>query len=301
MLTSEFKYFKFPFSEFNKVQASVVPYFTKDVNLVVSFKTASGKTSIASGIFGYELNISKNTKCVYTSPYKAISSQKYDDWNNSSLNEYGIVLCTSDNISRNEELDEKRVIILTTESFDSKIRNIAYHKWLRQICCLVVDEAHLLGQEGRGDVIESFLMKFSIINPKARIILLSATMSNCSELAKWIKMLNGKDTLCFHSNWRPSSVCVNFYTFEKDNSYEKKLEIAKELSETGNKTIIFVHSKKTGKELLRIIRSSGRSCAFHYGGLSYKQRKNIEKAFDNPLSGLNILISTSTLSSGVNL
>jgi helicase len=73
--------------------------------------------------------------------------------------------------------------------FDVKTRNYAYHNWLNKTSCLVIDEAHLIGQKGRGDAIEASLMRFTEKNKNARLILLSATMENEVVVAKWIKKL----------------------------------------------------------------------------------------------------------------
>jgi replicative superfamily II helicase len=69
------------------------------------------------------------------------------------------------------------------------------------------------------------------------------------------------------------------------------------------KMVVFVHSKVTGKKIIKKILGLKLpvKCAFHNSSLLKNKRKEIENKFRDPHSGLNILVSTSTLSAGVNL
>jgi len=307
MKTSEYKYFNFPFYEFNKAQSAVIPHITRDINLVVSFPTATGKTAIAEAAFGYYLQTMQNSKCIYASPYRSLSMQKQSDWmEDLQLSRYGIVINTGDHLADTSEFEAARLIILTTESFDSKTRNKQQYSWLKKVICVVIDEAHLLGMKGRGDSVEAVLMRFTELNSAARIILLSATMSNAEELSAWLKMLNGKETLKVTSRWRPTRIRTQFHTFDEydKESWANRIKMTVELIQSipdSEKVIVFVHSKRLGRELAALIRRAGVACAFHNADLSHSKRKQIEKAFDDPLSGLNVIVSTSTLASGVNI
>jgi len=303
MRTSEFPYFRFSFPEFNKAQEAAIPYVAADVNLVVSFPTATGKTAIAEAAFGYHLGCSTG-RCVYLSPYRSLSAEKYRRWiNRSGLCERGIALSTGDRVATLDELQRARLILLTTESFDARTRSCAHKRWLSEVCCVVVDEAHLIGQKGRGGSVEVGLMRFTKANPTARIITLSATMSNAGQVARWVKSLNGKRTIKACGDWRPSKIITRFFT-TNESDWDGKLRAAIErISEAspGEKVIAFVHSKRFGKELAQAAKGHGISCAFHNASLSPKRREKIEREFDDPTSGLDVLISTSTLSAGVNI
>ena len=67
------------------------------------------------------------------------------------------------------------------------------------------------------------------------------------------------------------------------------------------KTIVFVHSKHTGREIMKRLRRLKIKSAFHNASVSGPVRRKIEEAFNKRMSGLNVLISTSTLGAGVNL
>jgi replicative superfamily II helicase len=299
--TFEYPYYIQPFPEYNIAQRSAIPFADQDVNLVISFATSTGKTAIACAAFGYHLKMdSEDKRVAYVSPFKSLSSEKYEQWKiDDQFEDYGIMLSTGDNTPTTRDYRESRMVVITNESFDSKTRNEKYRDWLEDISCIVFDEAHLLGTE-RGAAMESSLMRFSGINKDARLILLSATMSNAKEIAKWVKQLNGKQTKFIHSDWRPNKVDIGIRPVE--DGYLSKIDEAISIaSEDGSKkTIVFVHSKKVGAEIVKGLRKKGVRCAFHNASLPQAKRKKIENLF-NSNSGMNVIVATSTLSAGVNL
>ena len=304
METSEFKYHRFGFERFNKVQSAVIPYIDRDVNLGISSPTATGKSAIADAAFGYHLS-QKSGKVIYASPYRSLSQEKHALWRvDGQFVSHGIVISTGDHLAKKEQFEDGRMILLTVESLDSKTRNNQHQNWIKDVLCLCVDEAHLIGQEGRGDALEASLMRFTRINPGARIILLSATMDNVGSVAGWLKSQNGKETVKIRSTWRPARIETRFHTFPSDDYWKSQIRLTNEIissADSGEKTIVFVHSKKIGREILKSIRTIGVSCAFHNASVRKEMRKKIEKAFNDPSSGLDVIVSTSTLSSGVNL
>lgn len=318
MKTSEYPHYKCSFQEFNKAQEAVIPYLDKNVNLIVCFKTAVGKTALAECAFGYHLNtkgvekiphpIKERSKVIYVSPYKSISSERHKSWlKDEQFSSCGILLRTGDVHTLPEEYEENRIIIMTSESLDSKIRHEVSNKgWISKVRCVVFDEAHLLGQKRRGSSMEVAIMNLSRLNPEIRFILLSATMSNAKKVAQWIKSLNNKQTKCISSDWRPVKIRFNYYSFEDVGYKSEKNKIAKAIEVIGDKIfgekiILFVHSKKTGAEIAKTLRRKGVACAFHNASLSLAMREKIENSFNDPYSGLDIMVSTSTLSSGVNI
>lgn len=302
MNTKDYPYFRFPFVEFNKAQEAVIPHITGNNNIVVSFATSAGKTVLAEAAFGYHLQTNKFIKCVYTCPFKALGYQKYEEWSkNEQFSKYGVMINQGDMSAEKTDFEINRLLILTNECFDSKTRNEQNYEWIKSIGCLVIDEAHMLGQKGRGDKIEAFLMRFTAINKEARIIMLSATMSNIGDIAEWIKKLNGKETIKVFSNWKPNKVTTRFITFSDEK--EKIKSIIESVKEAGfnEKIIIFVHSKFVGADIIKALKKKNIRCAFHNASLPYKKRASLEEEFNSTYSSLNVLVSTSTLSSGVNM
>ena len=189
---------------------------------------------------------------------------------------------------------------MTSESFDSRTRTGGmWREWMKSLDCIVFDEAHMIGDPRRGAAIESSMMRFSERNPNCRLVLLSATMDNALNIAKWVKSLNEKQTKCFTSDWRPNEVdIIEFPASGWEDMINQTVNRA--ASSTG-KTIIFVHSKQIGATLVKRIKKAGIKTAFHNASVRRGLREKIEKAFDDPHSGLNVLVSTSTLGAGVNI
>ena len=301
MKTSAYPYYQPSFSEYNVAQSLAIPHLDKDNNLVVSFATAAGKTVLAEGIFAYHLQTDKDCKVIYVCPFRSLASEKYEAWKKEpQLSKYGLVLSTGDTGVNILDDDKAQIILTTSESFDSKTRSESYRELLKKVVCVVFDEAHLIGDKNRGSAVEISMIRLARINPKARMVLLSATMGNAMELAKWVKSLNGKPTKCITSQWRPMTVEINYHPVNGNtDKIEKAVELAKEAQ--WFKTVVFVHSKITGADIVKKLRSSGVRAVFHNASLSAGKRKMIETQFNERMSGLNILVSTSTLSAGVNL
>lgn len=306
MKTSEYDYFQLPFDEFNPAQESVVPYFTEDVNIILSFPTAVGKTAMAECIMGYHLVADSNCKVVYESPFRSLSSQKYLEWQgNEQFSKHGLLLCSSDYMPNMDEYNKARMIVITAESLAARSRSKTHLSWLEKVSCFVFDEAHLIGQDRRGASLEYAIMRLTEINPKARLILLSATLGNALEIAKWVKSLNGKPTKFIHSKWRPCKLVYRHHTISGRAAYAPDLpsKLKKLIKEEGfgEKILVFVHSKRFGRKLVKKLGREGIRTAFHNASLDAKKRKELEDLFSKQYSGLDVLVSTSTLSAGVNI
>lgn len=303
MKTYEYPYYLAPFVEYNVAQRAVMPHIAEDVNLVISFGTAVGKTVLAECAFAYHLQNDSDCRVAYVSPYKSLGSEKHESWkNNEQFAHYGVMLNTGDHVASETEFERSRMAVITMESFDSKTRSSARREWLKQMACVVYDEAHLIGTKGRGGAVEASMMRFTRINPDARLILLSATMGNAMEMAKWVKSLNGKATKCITSEWRPNTLDIRVHAV--DGGFKEKIQGAVQLAKEkkdGEKLIVFVHSKRVGKEIASRLKKGGVRCAFHNASVAAPTRKRIEQAFSSKISGLDVLVSTSTLGAGVNL
>lgn len=299
MKTSEFTWYSPPFDRYNVAQAAAVPFLDKDVNMVVSFATAAGKTVLCEGAFAYHLKTNEKCRVAYVCPFRSLASEKHLSWQEGFFGQYGVVLGTGDTDVGMDEHMSARMSVVTTESFDSKTRMLKWRPWLESLACVTFDEAHLLSDGRRGGALEASMMRFSSVNPSARMILLSATMSNAMEVAKWVKSLNGKQTKCVTSSWKPTETVTKVVVAEGEERLEKAVELA--VGASGKKVVVFVHSKVVGADLVSRIRKAGVGSAFHNASLAPAKRKKIEDAFNDDTSGLNVLVSTSTLSAGVNI
>jgi len=237
----------------------------------------------------------------YVSPYRSLCAEKFEKWGEDIYFREGqVAIQTGDRRSNERRLKAAAITVMTSESFDSRTRvGGAWREWMRELSCVVFDEAHMIGDPSRGAAVEASMMRFTECNPDCRMVLLSATMDNALDVATWVKSLNGKQTKCFQSDWRPNQVSVEEFP---ESGWEDMISKTVELAGGGSgKTIVFVHSKMVGKTLVKRLRKAGVKTAFHNASVRRGMRERIERMFDDPYSGLDVLVSTSTLGAGVNI
>ena len=135
--------------EFNpdQFQIDAVESINKNFNVLVVAPTGSGKTFIAERAI--EKYTNQNQNVIYTTPIKALSNQKYNDFLNIGIN---TGLLTGDRtINPDSEL-----IVATTEI----LRNMIYSndKRLKKIGLIVLDEVHYLSDTERGTTWEEIII-----------------------------------------------------------------------------------------------------------------------------------------------
>lgn len=304
-------YATFPFENFNPVQSRIFDIFDRDCNVLVAAATSSGKTVTAEMIAAFEVN--RGGKVIYLAPLKALAKEKLDDWTNPNhhFSKLKQAICTGDyrlTPERKKELDDAQLVMMTTEMLNARVRNFTseHNEWIKNVTLIVSDEHHLLCVLGRGDKLEIGLMKFCDINPKARIVGLSATMPNVQEIAEWTQELNGKETYLINSKYRPCPLGIHWEVYPDVGSYdvveENKVEAAIELVEAYNrdKFLVFVHTKKTGEIVKKSLKAKGIDCEFHNADLEKDKRETLEKRFKTD-KNFRVLIATSTVAWGLNL
>ena len=311
--TKQFPYAIFSFEKFNPVQSRVVEFYDQDVNAVIAAATSAGKTVIAELFLAHELKV-RGGKGLYLGPLKALTQEKVDDWTGDHhFKGQKISICSGDyrlTENRKKELEEANLILMTSEMLNSRCRNdkSENNQFLRGIGTIIVDESHLLTVPNRGDHLEVGLMKFTKINPNARIIFLSATMPNVEEISDWLSYsLTGKETYLLESRYRPCPLTV-FYEkcWDGAGSYENN-EISKTQhalslvqSYPEDKFLIFTHTKRTGELMKRQLKMIGIDCEFHNADLDKEKRIELQNRFKSD-SKFRCIIATSTLAWGLNL
>ncbi len=309
--TSDYKYAKFPFEEFNCVQSRVYEYATHDVNMVIAAKTGVGKTYCAEMILGHEVR-ERGGKGMYLAPLKALVSEKFDDWtdDNHHFADQRVSICTGDFLltpKRKAELDSANIVVMSCEMLNSRCRNAVSEssKFLTQTKTLVVDEAHLLTVPGRGDHLENGIIKYSKMNPDGRLVFLSATMPNVDQIGGWLSRLNGKDTVVIESDYRPVPLFTHYDKYDDDAySYDGKEESkcweAMRILDNKNdeKFLIFGHTKRTVKIMFDRLKKAGYECEMHTSDLDKTKRRDVEQRFRS--GKFQVLVATSGLAWGCN-
>ena len=165
-------------------------------NVVTAIPTASGKTFVAELAM-----LTAGGPALYIVPLRALAREKYESFAQLPGVEVGI--STGDFDSAAEELAAYDVVVATSEKVDSAIRNGA--TWIDDLACVVVDEIHLLGAEGRGPTLEVTLSNLRRRTPGVQIVGLSATVDNPGEVADWL------DADLVESDWRPVDLRTGVY------------------------------------------------------------------------------------------
>lgn len=310
--TNQYKYIKYPFEKFNKVQSLIVKnkYYEKDFNVILATNTSTGKT-ICSELFIGQTLYKQKKKIVYVSPLKSLTQEKYDDWKD-KFSDKKICILTSDFSDDSKILSKLKnsdIICLTSEMLDSKTRSIKnLLKWGNRVGLIVIDEFHILDMEARGHAVESGLMRFCKYCNNVRLMCLSATVPNTEDFRKWLTNLNKKTTLVIKSNWRPVKldfhyVKLNFSVNEYSLHTKEKIQTTFSIvtNKPDEKFLCFVHDKNTGRKLTKFLNDKGVQCNFHSAELNFKKRMTLEKDFSDKDNGSRVLVSTSTLAWGRSL
>ncbi len=150
-------------------------------DVLVTAPTGSGKTWIAREEIRRLLDAGK--RAWYTTPLKALTNSKYQEFGD----EFGVKrvgILTGD---RKENADAP-LIVGTTEIYRNQLFDALRGGEDVRVDLVIFDEAHYLGDEDRGHVWEEAII---LTPPRIRMLLLSATIGNADELARWIEELRG--------------------------------------------------------------------------------------------------------------
>ena len=309
--------------------AAVEAGVTEGERLVAAVPTASGKTLIAELAM-----LTADGPGLYIVPLRALAREKYETF--SELPGVSVGISTGDFGEAGEDLGENDVVVATSEKVDSAIRNGA--DWIADLACVVVDEVHLVGNEGRGPTLEVTLATLQRRAPGVCIVALSATVANPAEIADWL------DAELIQSTWRPIDLRTGVYA-EGSATFDDGTELAPTVAgdpddatdatdalvsgavDDGGQALAFVRSRREAETLAERLAGSGLGSApdvaseirgldgtetgrrladcvadgvaFHHAGLRSTHRIAVERAFRDRT--LRVICATPTLAAGVNV
>src|SRR3989475_655969 len=172
--------YPFPLDDF---QLEAIRAIEGGQSVIVSAPTGAGKTLVAE--FAIHMALATGKRIAYTTPLKALSNQKFNDFTRAfGADTVGIL--TGD-VKVNPH---GRVLVMTTEI----LRNAVYGSGLDDLGYIVL-ECHYMGDEARGTVWEEI-----IVNAPTDVLLvgLSATVANVKEIADWISIVHRPIVPIFH-------------------------------------------------------------------------------------------------------
>ena len=219
ILNQVFKKWTFELSDFQK---HAIDGIYNEKHVLITAHTASGKTLPAE--FAIEHFIKNGKKVIYTAPIKALSNQKFRDFQNKFPDiDFGIL--TGD-IKFNPEA---QVLIMTTEI----LRNTLFQKQMiendiikedqielhfemdirKELGCVIFDEVHYINDANRGKVWEETI----IMLPKTVLmVMLSATIDKPDKFASWVEKQSEREVILCPTDKRVVPLTHNaFFTCPK--------------------------------------------------------------------------------------
>jgi superfamily II RNA helicase len=148
-------------------------------DVLVTASTGSGKTWIA--LEAMEKLLANGGRSWYASPLKALSNSMYTQFCH-QFGKQNVGILTGDR----KENPQAPIIVGTTEILRNQLYDAMYRGQNLGVELVVLDEAHYLGDEDRGFVWEEVMI---YLPPQVRLLLLSATVSNASQIAGWLEWL----------------------------------------------------------------------------------------------------------------
>ncbi len=150
-------------------------------DVLVTAPTGSGKTWIAREEIRRLLEDGK--RAWYTTPLKALTNSKYMEFGE-EFGEENVGILTGDR----KENPDAPLIVGTTEIYRNQLFDALRHGEQVNTDFVILDEAHYLSDEYRGHVWEEAII---LSPPRIRMLLLSATIGNAEEFARWIEETRG--------------------------------------------------------------------------------------------------------------
>ncbi|MBI4974231.1 MAG: DEAD/DEAH box helicase [Candidatus Omnitrophica bacterium] len=182
---------------YDRFQREAIDYINEGHSVIVSAPTGAGKTAIAEHVI--EDCIKRQDGVIYSAPIKALSNQKFRDFEKQFEGHIGIL--TGD-VSLNKDAP---VLIMTTEIFRNWL--LDQPDELKRYSWVIFDEVHYIDNPERGTVWEESLI---FLPPHMNILGLSATIPNIRQLAEWIESIHKKPVKVVVEEDRPVPLHIYF-------------------------------------------------------------------------------------------
>lgn len=178
-------------------QTLAVASIERDESVLVSAHTSAGKTVVAE--YAIAQCLKRNQRVIYTSPIKALSNQKYRDFE--AL--FGDVGLMTGDVTINPTAS---CLVMTTEI----LRSMLYRgsEIMREVAWVIFDEIHYMRDKTRGVVWEETII---LLPDKVRYVFLSATIPNSYQFAEWIAKTHHQVCHVVYTDFRPTPLQNYFF------------------------------------------------------------------------------------------
>jgi ATP-dependent RNA helicase DOB1 len=171
-------------------QKVAIQCIERNESVLLSAHTSAGKTVVAE--YAIALSLAKKQRVIYTSPIKALSNQKYREFQQ----EFGDVGLMTGDVTINPSAT---CLVMTTEI----LRSMLYRgsEVMREVAWVVFDEIHYMRDAERGVVWEETII---LLPQSVRHVFLSATIPNAMQFAEWIVRIHSLPCHVVYTDFRPT-------------------------------------------------------------------------------------------------
>jgi len=184
--TSIFEFWK---SQLKAIDEGVI---STNKNFVIQMPTSAGKTLIAEIMIINSLIENPNSKCIYITPFRALTTEIEETLTN-RLGKLGFIVSGAIGSYEVDEfqqfwIDNSDVLVATPEKIDLFYR--LQPEFFENISLVVVDEGHIIGDVSeRSSLLEFLIIKLRRkLEKKSRFLFMSAVMTevNAKEFSEWL-------------------------------------------------------------------------------------------------------------------
>lgn len=158
-------------------------------SVLVSAHTSAGKTVVAE--YAIAKSLKNGQRVIYTTPIKALSNQKYREFED-KFTDVGLI--TGD-VTNNPSAS---CLIMTTEI----LRQMLFrgNEIMREVGWVIFDEIHYMRDKERGVVWEETII---LLPDNVHYVFLSATIPNARQFAEWISYIHHQTCHVVYTDYRP--------------------------------------------------------------------------------------------------
>ena len=180
--------------QLDPVQARAIACVENGESVLVCAPTSAGKTAVAT--YAVAMALHGKRRAIYTTPIKALSNQKFLELGKSFGGQY-VGILTGDTVIASDV----PIVVMTLEILQSMLYKQARDpNLLDDFQCVVIDEAHFLGDLDRGFAWEEVLI---LLPRHVKLVLLSATVPNSQTIADWCARVRMQPVHVITSEQRP--------------------------------------------------------------------------------------------------
>lgn len=189
---------KFPY-KLDSFQIDAIRAILNDENVLCCSHTGAGKSTI--GEFAIANSLKKGKKAIYTTPIKALSNQKFGDFQKRF--EYTNVGILTGDIKVNPDAN----VLVATQEIICNLLHTNIDKF-EDVDVLIIDETHYIRDLDRGTIYEQTI---AMLPSDITLVMLSATLPNPENLTNWIQKIKNKKCGIFSTNVRPVPLTHEIY------------------------------------------------------------------------------------------